>query len=454
MRTKGRTTIIAGALASLVAVGATPAGARELQEILRDKGVLSYDEMKEATRSSGGLISYKEGKGFVFQTGDGRFETDIGGRVQVRYTLTDVDNDFTNPPAGVEDSQSIDIPRARFWAQGRIYYPGLTYMLQFDVTGGGGDVLRDGYLDYLAIPELGIRGGQFKVPYARQEMTSSGRQQFVDRSIATNAMRLERQPGAILYGTFLEQRLEYYTGVFNGTGRNKSSFDTSPLVATRVAFNPFGPMPYEESDVTYSDSPLAALGGTYVYNKVRGDDISTAARLDPQDPTKIIAGSGVSQEAPILRTVQPFYRNLQNLGRVGVDFNQFGIDGAVRWRGFSAAAEYYFAAVSTDRVQSAPPFGPSPGDFNATGWYAQAGYFLIPKKLEAAFRWSEYDPNDDVDHNDQREIRGGLGYYFSGHNLKLQGDIGSLRTEGQKEPSGAVGPRGNMDYRLQVQFIF
>ena len=428
---------------------------RELQEILKDKGVLTYDEMKEATKSSGGLVSYKEGKGFVFQTGDGRFETDIGGRVQVRYTLLDVDNGFSNAPGGVEDSQSIDIPRARFWAQGRIYYPGLTYMLQFDVVGSGGDLLRDGYIDYLPIPDIGIRGGQFKVPYVRQEMTSSGRQQFVDRSIATNALRLERMPGAMLYGTQLEQKIEYYLGAFNGTGRNKTSTDTSPAVATRVVVNPFGPMPYEESDVTYSDNPLAAIGGGYVYNRVRGDEISTRATLDPNDDTRVIAGGTVSQQAPILRTVQPFYRTLDDLGRVGVEFNQFEVDAAFRWRGFSAAAEYFHAAIDSDRVVSEAPFGSDPGKFAAKGWYAQAGYFLIPKKLEAAFRWSEFDPNDDVDHNDQREIRGALGWYFSGHNLKLQGDVGQLRTEGVRQTSsGLTRPRENMEYRLQMQFIF
>ena len=162
----------------------------------------------------------------------------------------------------------------------------------------------------------------------------------------------------------------------------------------------------------------------------------------------------VSQQAPILRTVQPFYRNIQNLGRVGVDFTQFDVDAAFRWRGFSAAAEYVYAAVESDRVQSAAPFGASPGDFNVKGWYAQAGYFLIPKKLEAAFRWSELDPNDDVDHNDQREIRGAINYYFSGHNLKIQGDVGEVRTEGVRETSGNVSPRNNMEYRVQLQYIF
>src|SRR5688572_17931251 len=100
---------LAGALlAAMTAAGGIAEG-RELQEILKDKGILSFDETKEATKSAGGFVGYKGGKGFVFQTGDGRFETAIGGRVQVRYTLLDVDADFSNAPGGVEDSSSVDI---------------------------------------------------------------------------------------------------------------------------------------------------------------------------------------------------------------------------------------------------------------------------------------------------------------------------------------------------------
>jgi phosphate-selective porin OprO/OprP len=335
-----------------------------------------------------------------------------------------------------------------------MYYPGLTYAVQVDFAGSADDILRDAFIDYLPIPEIGVRAGQFKTQYARQEITSSGKQQFVDRSIATDAFKLDRQIGAILYGSAFQQILEYSTGLANGDGRNRTNTDTDFAYITRVAVNPFGPMPYEESDVTFSEKPLLAFGGSYVFNEVRGDAISTQATVDPADPTRVVAGGTVSRQAPILRTVQPFFRNVQNLRRVGVNFNQFGADVAFRWLGFSAAAEYFFASVDSDRVITAAPFGSDPGAFDATGWYAQAGYFLIPKKLEAAIRWSELDPNDDVDSNDRREIRGALGYYFNGHNLKIQGDVGSLRTEGVRDVGGTVGPRNDMEYRLQVQFIF
>ncbi len=47
-----------------------------------------------------------------------------------------------------------------------------------------------------------------------------------------------------------------------------------------------------------------------------------------------------------------------------------------------------------------------------------------------------------------------LSYYVAGHNLKIQSDIGSLRTEGVRSVSGGASPRENMEYRLQVQYIF
>ena len=113
------------------------ARARDLTEILADKEVITLDEKKEATRTiTKPTIVYKEGKGFTFATPDDRFSLSVGGRLQVRYTLTDIDSAFVNPQKGVEDSQSFDIPRARLWWKGNAFTPRLKYEIQIDVAGG------------------------------------------------------------------------------------------------------------------------------------------------------------------------------------------------------------------------------------------------------------------------------------------------------------------------------
>ena len=62
-----------------------------------------------------------------------------------------------------------------------------------------------------------------------------------------------------------------------------------------------------------------------------------------------------------------------------------------------------------------------PGDFDSfttDGFYVTAGYFLIPKKLQAVVQWQHLNPgqkgNDGIS-----SIVAGLNYYIRGDDLKL-----------------------------------
>ena len=51
--------------------------------------------------------------------------------------------------------------------------------------------------------------GQYKVPFGRQEMTSSGSQQFVDRSLVSNEFARGRDIGVSVQGAVWSNKLEY-----------------------------------------------------------------------------------------------------------------------------------------------------------------------------------------------------------------------------------------------------
>jgi len=87
----------------------------------------------------------------------------------------------------------------------------------------------------------------------------------------------------------------------------------------------------------------------------------------------------------------------------------------------------------------------------AQGFYAQAGYCIIPKTLEAAVRFSYVDFNRDAANDLQIDTQGALSYYFNKHNLKLQGDVTNSHIQ---RPTGPTGPTDDMIYRLQAQVIF
>ena len=71
-------------------------------------------------------------------------------------------------------------------------------------------------------------------------------------------------------------------------------------------------------------------------------------------------------------------------------------------------------------------------DFDDEGFNLQAGYFVIPQKLEVALRLSELDPNSDVDDNEREERGLALGYFFNKHNHKLQADYRAAREHGRE----------------------
>ena len=466
----------AATLAILLAASVLPAAranARDLSDILMDKGLITRDEKAEADRTpTGPTIAYKEGTGFVFATPDNRFELDLGGYAQFRYTLTDVDNAYQNAGKGVEDSQSFDFPRVRIWLQGHAFTPRLNYKFESDFTAGGGDIPRDYYLDYALVDSgwLNVKGGQWKVPFSRQEMTSDSKQEFTDRSLAVNNLRFERARGVQMYGTPLNSLFEYYAGAFNTTGRNgPANPDNNFLYSTRLAVNPLGPIGYSEADTAWTDSPLLGIGVGYAYEKVRADEFTTNATSSTPSGggTPTLTAGAKKNNVPFLLTIQPFYNALSNPGDVTAEVNNLEGDMAFKWKGFFIEAEYLRAWVSNDQHADAatpiPPFKRAPNSLEPWGYNAQIGYFVIPKKLELAFRYSELTPDDNttVKKSDgrvivprQQEILGAVNYYFWAHNLKLISDFGQVVSQGVKDNAGNIEDRDDFRLRVQVQLIF
>jgi phosphate-selective porin OprO/OprP len=450
------------------------ARARELSEILIEKGVITPEEQAEAAKTKTGVsVSYKEGSGMTFTTADDRFRLSTGVWGQLRYTLTDVDQSYTNPSRGSEDSQTFDFPRIRAYWKGNAYSPRLTYEVELELNASSGDLLRNAYADYGFFEDgwLNLRFGQWKTPYCRQEMTPDSRQEFNERSIACQNFRFERDKGVQLYGLPMSALVEYYAGVFNGTGRNgPPNPDTNFLYVFRLATNPLGPVGYSEGDVQDSPHPLFGIGTSFGYERARADEFTTAATatVDPDDPDEMeIASLGQPKNrVPFLLMIQPFYDELANPGGLTAEVQNFEVDGAFRWRGFFAQAEYYHAWVSNDANGSAapaPPFVLPQKHFQAWGYYAQAGYFIIPKKLEVAARYSELVPNKDFQTTkangrtitpSQTELLGAVNYYFSGHNLKLMTDFGPITNEAVRSASGAIQDKDDFRWRLQAQMYF
>ena len=58
-----------------------------------------------------------------------------------------------------------------------------------------------------------------------------------------------------------------------------------------------------------------------------------------------------------------------------VALSKYGVDAGFKYLGFSLLSEYYFRIITNSDGAALP-------DLFDRGFYVQAGYFIIPKKLE------------------------------------------------------------------------
>ncbi|HET9370588.1 MAG TPA: porin [Vicinamibacterales bacterium] len=355
---------------------------------------------------------------------------EISNRVQFRYTHDFPPDNVTRP--GTENPGdsigSFRIRRAKtkfegwFWKAPQVAplpvtMPRYSYEMQMNWPGASvanpAALLEDAtfMFDPTEAGVFRVVVGQFKVPQGRQEMTSSGSQQFVDRTLVSNEFARGRDIGIAVQGATRGNKLEYRFGIFNGNGVSQSiDNNAAKQVNLRLMWQPNGSQVlaqrawisgalYSEADFESTTAPIYAVAFTYERNDFH--------RTTTGNDTKS---------------------------------NVIGLDGIYKYKGFSTLGEYYFR-------KRTPETG---SKFDSNGGFFQAGMMLNRYRTwEAAFRYGQRDINDTVDNDDITEIRGALSYYYKRHALKFQMDFGQLKTE---LPAG--GSQKAKELRLQAQFIF
>lgn len=347
-------------------------------------------------------ISYADGQTTLeFTSGS----LSIANRAQFRWTDERPDDDLQLPGTehGGDAKGSFRIRRAKTEFSGWVWRKELTYELQLSWAGAEAGAsttqpLEDFILTWDASRKktFQIAVGQFKVPFGRQELTSSNRLQFVDRDLLTFEFTRGRDIGVQLQGHVARGRLEYRAGIFNGNPASRLGNDNDKYqYDARVVFQPWGDVRYSEGDFESKDKPLLAIGAELENNDLRGVTNAT-------------------------------------------DFNTtiLGADVVFKFRGLSLFGEYF------DRRRR-PEEGTA---FDSNGYHVQAGYFLKRDVVEVAARYASFDPTSLLPGNDHSERGLALNYYVNKHNLKLQGDFRILHDEARS--------RETRELRLQTQVRF
>ncbi|MGD0586612.1 MAG: porin [Oryzomonas sp.] len=407
--------------------------AKTLEDVLKEKGVISEEDYQEVTKSQ--PLAYKLGDGFTFTSADKKNQGSIGGFMQLRYTFTDLDNADNKPGKTVQDSSAFQLSRVKLYFNGYSLTPDLTYKLQLNITQGNvlstGKEIEEAYVNYRLIDEAQIRFGQDKVPFARQFIISSSTQQFVDLSHVTNAFAPGYDFGLTLNGKIADGLVTYNTGIFGGEGQGTVRATTDTAVAARIAFNPLGDMKYVEADIDYSEKPLVSVAVNYFRDTVKFNDTTNL---------NLFSSTGwIGIGSPLMSAATKFGATER------VTINSLGFDGAFKWRGFYGQAEYFFGQADGQTTNHT---------LLAQGFYAQAGYFVIPKVLEVAGRYAYLDPNHDVTKDHWVESTGAVSWYIREHFLKIQTDYTNIHKQAALAFNGGPNATDDNRVRLQAQIMF
>lgn len=320
-------------------------------------------------------ISYKVGKGVIIDAHDGDYEyrLNLYGYVQPRFTY----NALETAP----DTDGFVIQRGKIGLRGYVFKKELNYGFLMNLAtrtaNSGNAVLDDYFIDWVPKDYLGIKVGQFKVPFLMQELTPDTVLQFVDRSSSTAFFSFVRDIGLDIHGKILkDNQLIYHLFTFNGDGVNTINSNQGLMVGARLEYSILGSYLPTESDIDGSEKSQLGVGLAYVF-------------ADSQN------GAGTMTENGTLPAGGTMASNAT-------------IDAGWKYRRFSL-----FGAANLTRTHEG-------AELTNWGYTGQFGYMIVPKHFEAAIKGAGSIFTNATAH--VYEYGAGLSYFWRGHTIKLQSD--------------------------------
>jgi phosphate-selective porin len=216
----------------------------EVLDIMKEKGQITeekYQELKTRAKKEGAgkILAGFDGVTPYIQSVDGQHRIELHGRLH--FDTRGYQGGSRNLPSslgatGTDETTKFLVRRARIQLDATLFKY-LEVKLEGDF-GQGSAVLTDGYAEVRYWPEFKVRGGQFKVPFSWEELTSSNLIDFVERSVVNNLVPA-RDVGVMAHGTLFSGMTEYAVGGFNGTGQNNTETNDSKDFAARLLVRPF-----------------------------------------------------------------------------------------------------------------------------------------------------------------------------------------------------------------------
>lgn len=323
---------------------------------------------------------------------EGAKSLEIGGRLQVQYQNVDPDT------SGADSTDDLFLRRMRVYVEGTLTED-IMGIWQVDFGSNGEDAeTKDAYIAYSGYDFGEIVVGNQYVPFSRENLTSSKRQQLVERTLAGdhNFGVPDRQIGLLVHGgsDIVTWAIGgFKAGIDGSTSKidfespvsqpdDDENFYVGNLVGARLDFTPFGKFKYAQGAFG-SDLKVGIAVNAYSWSN---DD-------DAPDPD----GDAIGDEYD--------------------EVTGYGIDAALRLGYFSADAAYQiFQAETVDGAVSDGLIEDGEAEFDT--WLLKAGYMVIPNKLETVVSYSGLDA--DAFAEEDTRLAFGLNWFINQHDDKIQ----------------------------------
>ncbi len=345
---------------------------------------------------------------YVTPDGEGDITFTPGMRIQTRYEYNEIDknNDFF-------------IRRLRMKGGGKFFGLGKYYFeVKLDNVGRFNKTpkaqVENAWLNFNLAKDINLRAGLYDFVFSRDALTSDSKLLLMDRSLIKGALTIlgfaDNTVGLLVHGRPLDGHLSYGFGIFDNVSFETLGVDTTVLARSSNGAMTSGRLVYDFLDPAKPDG-YGDYWGSYIGEGKRLSIGANAAYLtEAEDPR-------ISPEA--------------------FSIYALGVDLFFNMGAFTAQAEYDMYTQDTDADSS---------DIDGSGWYAQAGYLILPK-LEITFRYQEVDPSN-IDLFDKLKWTSiGLNYYLHSQKLKLAADYTFKKEEGTMEIDNNI-------FQVQLQLDF
>lgn len=390
--------------------------AQEIRGLVMD--VLADADTRASLLQGGAIAGYD--KHFFIGSADGNFLMQLYTKLQTRFIY----NSRDAAPGEDEDVSGFEQRRLELYWAGHVINPDLTYKIKIAANRSGGSIgLDDAVIGYQIDESWKIDIGQFKVPFLREFLVSSGRQQALERSYVNHVFNANRSQGVQL--TYGGDRWTAMAMVHDGTGAKNTAF---------------------ASDRT--DFAVAARGEVLLAGEWgRFKDFQSW----PDEDFGLLLGAAIDYEA-----------GETGSGTDTADFLKYTVDLGAEFGGWNL-----FAALVGRHVEDNG--SASFADADQFGLLLQGGVFLIPDKVDVFARY-EYVELDGVLYDaavsamtpvmgdEINIVTVGANYYFEGHSLKLTTDVVWVMDPLPDSDTGAGLLSSSADdqvvFRTQLQLMF